>query len=300
MDDFKLKKVDVLNSEFSTYCEVHRRINPGNRLSRNWFRWYHIMMNDDTRTYGIYDGERLFGVFNVEPCKFLYQGKIIKVGRIFGVGIEEEYRKKGLFVKLCEYSIKQEKQRGELDYFIGYPRSDNPVACSYVKSGFYKTFDIPVYEIHRRQLPEEPKPIKNIVNMGSLGFPRFVPPIDGFVNDKGVKRFLEHPESLYFVLSTNPNKNYIIMKPYSSWCHILDVVGEPDQLLDVAKTFMYGNGLDYLTIWCSDKEIYKNNIVDAGFEDAERAYSMMVCNIKSNSNMEFEICHLQNWTEEIF
>lgn len=302
MNNINFKKVDVGNLEFNKYCNTHNLIFQNSNLSKSRIKWFHKTLDKNTRTYGAYDKNTLIGIWSVVPHEFRYNSKIIKVGRAFSAGINSNYRRQGLFIELSRYAFQQEKERNEVEYLFGFPLSTNIVTKAHFKAGWYKVMDIPIYSLKLEDI-KVVRPLEGVVSLNSLNIRTFAAHEGSFLNNNIEKRFLNHPEYCYFMLSTNLYNNYIILKPYKNWCHILDILdtsNERQTMLEIAKNIVKAHCWSDLTVWCADNDLYLDEYIRAGFTKTAVSRSMIAYNIKANQNITLSTSHIQNWIEEMF
>src|SRR6185437_8018733 len=153
MDDhlcFKYRLFDVIN-DIGTYKDFHNLLFQGSATSYEWIIWYHKNISNlkkwsrGTRTYAVFDANKLVGVWSVEPKVLKVDQGEIKVGRCFAVGIHPDYRRHGLFVSLSKFAIQQEKELGEYEYIIGFPQKGRTVIGGHFKAGWEQVQDIEIY-----------------------------------------------------------------------------------------------------------------------------------------------------------
>ena len=257
-----------------------------------WFRWFHF---SNTRTYGAYDNNKLIGIWGVKPYTFRYKNKGIQVGRAFATGINEKYRRQGLFLKLSNYAFEQEKKRNEVEYLFGFPSYTNVVTGAHLKAGWYPVIKIPIYNLYRESIIQKQKPNNKYYSY----VVKEIKPKEGYFITDHKKRIENHPENIYITISSEID-SYIILKPYSSWCHIIDTDGKFSNNIEVAKTILKVHSWDHLTIWCADNELYKDDIIKAGFKKSNKGRTLLAYNVKAKEPIDLSVCHIQNWIEELF
>jgi len=292
-------------------------------VSLEWFSWYldrigQLMDPDiETRVYTAYDGDKLVGIWCVEPKDFSVNGKKIKVGRCFSVGTHPDYRRQGLFGDLSKFAIDEERQQGEYEYILGFPQVGKPVVEAHLKVGWEHVQRIEMYGL------KPTRPTMHFSLMGVMGINGSTFAENGYsyqpwngTDDATVSGFLttsdymdikwlQHPDHHYICLSTH-DASYAVIKPYAAVGHILDVGGGHfgvRYLLDTIKTLAYRHKWEELTIWCADNEHLGDAIRAAGFTPgAEHGLSIDMLAVKINATepLKMDRVHLQMGLEEIY
>jgi hypothetical protein len=291
--NFTYRLVDTVNVDHDKYLSLHNSLFVGAATTSEWVLWYHNDVpkiktySKGTRTWGVFDGDLLIGIWSVEPKLLRVSGDILHVGRCFAVGIHAEYRRHGLFVSLSEYAIQQEKHIAEYEYILGFPQVGRTVIGGHFKAGWEEIFQINIYS--RKNEPRVFGPslsnIKLISDFSDIF--KFNNIKDGITETAEYYnlRYLKHPDHQYLCYSYN--NAFIVLKPYGSFCHILELSGpneDVEYLLNVLKSLAIKHGWKEVNIWCNDDEIYKNEILSVGFESgAEFGLSVTFIAVKINS-----------------
>jgi len=297
--------------QLEEYKTLHNLLFRGALVSREWINWYHNTIGtlDDrltgTRTYGVYDSEKLIGIWSVEPKLVCIENdKFIKTGRCFAVGIHSDYRRQGLFVSLSKYALEQERKHGEYEYILGFPQTGRTVIGGHLQAGWVTIQDIDIYSYC--PVPGETvfsrSKAETITDFKSIYFPG--PYSGSFCLDAEYlnHRWIKHPDLQYIYLTY---KNaFIVLKPYSNFCHVVDFAGDADHvsvLLEVSKSLATRHGWVELNIWCAFNEIFKAQIMKAGFKKGANfgsPISMIGVQINAKEALTFETCHFQMGVEE--
>lgn len=272
---FQYRVVFPLAEDRANYIQLHHELFKSAAVDDEWLEWYHkdICESDkrlsNTRTYGVFDGERLIGIWSVEPKMFRdSNGSLLKVGRCFAVGVSSDYRRMGLFVSLSEYAIKCEKQIGEFEYILGFPQTGRSVIGGHLKAGWKEVafFDIESYDL---EVPTENYSLKKVDNICDFSdLTNTTSAINSFDEPLQYKniRYLEHPKLRYMYF--RHKDAFVVLKHYSSFCHIVDLQGDEESvlyLLEICKSVSRKHGFDEVNIWSSAIFKYKNALSKAGF-----------------------------------
>jgi GNAT superfamily N-acetyltransferase len=309
-ETFQFSLISSHGTELDKYKELHNIFFKGAAVSIDWINWYHNEIGSingaysGTRTYGAFDEDRLIGIWSVEPKTLkVKDDEDIKVGRCFAVGIHPDYRRRGLFVQLSEYAIKQERERGEYEYILGYPQVGRTVIGGHLKAGWEVVQDIQIYSSEPSVGSVYPRSMAKVIyDFNAIKFPD---KLHGSYNENADYRnlrWLQHPDLQYTCL--NHGDAYIVLKPYSNFCHILDIKGSEKNvytLLEISKTLAKRHGWTELNVWCADNEIYKKQILDAGFKCGANhglAITMIAVRIKAKGPLVLNDCHIPMGVEE--
>jgi len=298
--------------------EIHNQLFKNTDASLEWFEWYFDTLQLDNRpspvrVYSASEGDRLVGIWCVEPKLFSIDGRRTFVGRCFSVGIHADYRRQGLFVDLSKFAIESERARGELEYVIGFPQEGKPVIEAHLKAGWDR-----VQLVRMRSLvpsrPAFPVSLSSVRTVNHLreGFHDLTnwhrpsngtqdPNVSGFLQTSTYmnSKWLLHPDHNYvclFGVEEDPT-SHVVIKQYGSVGHILDVGGSHSgvaHLLEASKTLAYRHRWDELTIWCADNEHFHDVIVDAGFTPGARyGLSVEVLAVKINATVPLQLRTVQ-------
>ena len=295
-----------------------------------WFRWYFDDIGGSyTRVYGAFDGANLVGCWCVEPKKLslpLVDSVVIKdadgnvkapapniidVGRCFAVGIHPDYQRRGLFIKLSEYAIEQERLLGEYQHILGFPQVGKAVIGGHLKAGWTFVHDIEMLSYKPDGLPSYNISLGSVDRVRSFrSLKESIPPfVTGFVEDSTYrdKRWLKHPDNHYIVLSKDDA--YIVLKPYGHACHILDMNGSADgtglvNVIRAAKTLAARHKWAELTTWCSSDEIFSLELRAMGFKSgAQFGLSVQLLAVRIAAQKQLCIqgpLHFMTGVEEIY
>ena len=307
--NFTYRLVDTLNADHDKYKALHNSLFVGAATSAEWIKWYHGQVgglkkySEGTRTWGVFDGDALIGIWSVEPKSLRNSGETINVGRCFAVGIHADYRRHGLFVSLSEYAIQQEKNIGEYEYILGFPQVGRTVIGGHFKAGWEEVFQIDIYS--RKNEPRIFGPSRTNINLIQDFSDVLVPNnADGIVESAEYYnlRYLKHPDHQYLCYSYKDAS--IVLKPYGNFCHILDLSGSADNvayLLEAVRSLAIKHGWAEVNVWCSDQEIYKQALLSSGFEKgAEFGLSVTFIAVRINAAKPLELndCTIQMGVEE--
>lgn len=300
MDNFNFRLINPLGVDQNEYINIHRQLFKSSFIDANWLEWYHnmIVTSDQrlsqTRTYGLFDDDKLIGIWSVEPKIMRIEGnKLIKVGRCFAVGISSDYRRLGLFVKLSEFAIKEERIIGEYEYILGFPQTGRSVIGGHLKSGWDEIYYNNIYSINLNNLNEKyfKKDIENVNDFMQLE--SFKNTINSFEEThlyKNIRYFL-HPYHHYLTLKYS--NSYVILKPYSKFCHILDINGEKEDLyilLESCKSICKRHGFEEINVWNSEKYFFNDVLETCGFNlGAIYALPITIIAVKINAINKLKI-----------
>lgn len=292
--NFSYRLVDTVNIDHNKYLSLHNSLFVGAATTSEWVLWYHKDISNlkksskGTRTWGVFDGDLLIGIWSVEPKLLSVSGEILHVGRCFAVGIHADYRRHGLFVLLSEFAIQQEKNIAEYEYILGFPQLGRTVIGGHFKAGWEEIFQINIFS--RKNEPRIFGPslsnIKLISDFSDIY--KSDNKKDGIIETAEYYnlRYLKHPDHQYLCYSYN--NAFIVLKPYGSFCHILELSGlneDVEYLLNALKSLAIKHGWKEVNVWCNHNEIYKEEILSAGFESgAEFGLSVTFISVKIASN----------------
>lgn len=304
--NFIFRKIDVLKSDNFSYKELHNLLFKGASITNEWINWYHKEIPSienwsiGTRTWGVYDKEKLIGIWSVEPKTIISNNKEIKVGRCFAVGIHPDYRRLGLFVNLSQFAINEEKKIKEFDYILGFPQQGRSVIGGHLKAGWEECMNIDIYS--RSNDAPSSYITKNNFNLISNFTP--LESREGFLENTNYlnERWINHPDHQY--LSYSYKSSFIVLKPYSNFCHILKISGEKSEvkiLLQLISVLSRKHGWQEVNVWCSEKSMYKNALIESGFLNGATyglPIQLIIVKINTNNSFAFENSDFQMGVEE--
>jgi GNAT superfamily N-acetyltransferase len=311
---FQFGLVDPLGRHARQYRQLHNLLFANTAMSSEWVDWYHGRIGAlaggpaRTRTYGVFDGDLLVGIWSVEPKAFVAaSGEETSVGRCFSVGIHPEYRRHGLFVRLSSFAIAQEREKADYDHILGFPQIGRPVIGGHLKAGWEIVQDVPVRRFDTERLEgftprSRARWIPSFEDLRPSADPR-----GAFRESPAYRnlRWLEHPDNQYVCLAHE--QAHVVMKPYRDLCHVLDLRGDRTSvrlLLEVAKSLARRHRWKELNLWCAGNEVHRPEILDAGFvEGSEFAPAVVLIAVRIRSSQPFTLgneCHLQMGSEEIY
>lgn len=289
---FQYRIVDIIDIDHKKYKALHNSLFKGANTSSEWFHWYHKEVGElkkwskGTRTWGVFDGEELVGIWSVEPKVLRVADKNLSVGRCFAVGIHEGYRRHGLFVSLSEYAIEQEKLLGEYEYILGFPQVGRSVVGGHFKAGWEEVLPIDIFS--RKNEPrvygESRSAIKFITSFDGL---ENQVQGDSLIEDStyNTLRYSKHPDHQYLTYSYK--EATIVLKPYGNFCHILNLSGSIANvkfLLDAVKSLAIKHGWTEVNAWCADNEFYKEALLQSDFTSgAEFGLPVMLIAVRINA-----------------
>jgi hypothetical protein len=291
--NFIFRKIDVINQDKISYKELHNLLFKGASISNEWINWYHKDIGSienwsiGTRTWGVFDCEKLIGIWSVEPKTMIYNSKIIKVGRCFAVGIHPDYRRLGLFVTLSQFAINEEKKIREFEYILGFPQQGRTVIGGHLKAGWEECMNIDIYS--RSNQVQAKYVTKNQFNFIS----NFTSCSEGFLENSNYlnQRWIYHPDHQY--LNYSYNTAFVVLKPYANFCHILKISGDIDDvkfLFHLISVLSKKHGWQEVNIWCSDLCQYKNLLLELGFiKGAEFGLPIQLIAVKINATKSLNI-----------
>lgn len=294
------KPIDPCGNEQEEYKKIHHELFRSADIDNNWIEWYHekIRASDPrlsfTRTYGLYDGNRLIGIWSVEP-KIMRNNtnELIKVGRCFAVGISSDYRRMGLFVSLSEYAIKSERERAEYDFIIGFPQTGRSVVGGHLKAGweeisFIDTFSVDLSNNDGKFFRSDVRQMTIFLNSATtLNVPNSFDENSSYRN----MRFLMHPKLQYIVYQYD--NAHIVLKPYSTFCHILEMQGSKEnviRLIEVSKSVCKRHGLLELNVWNNSDAFYHDTLIGCGFTNgAQHGLPITIIAVRIKALMKLKI-----------
>lgn len=288
-------------SERHSFKAFHNTLFPNTNASDEWFEWYFDKIGAGaTRVHAAFDGNEIVGSWCVEPKDLMTDhGSILKVGRCFAVGIHHNYRRNGLFVELSKHAIDVEKSLTQYEYILGFPQEGKPVIAGHLKAGWdhVQHIDIKSFELK----PKKFVPLKSVKRVHDFTQFPFVQRrnIGGFADTPEYRnlRWIEHPDNHYICL--NIGEAYIVLKPYATACHILDIHGTYEQvrhLLDAAKTLAWRHRWQELTIWSADNDYHVADVRTCDFVDgATCGLSVELLAVKINASTPLKKFELASW-----
>lgn len=285
------------------FKEFHNNLFPNTNISNEWIDWYFNRVTlGKTRVHAAFDGETLIGTWCVEPKSLITDhGSVFNVGRCFAVGTHPSYRRNGLFVELSKHAIDSEKTLVEFDYIIGFPQTGKPVIGGHLKAGWDHVQHIAMksFEV------EKPKRLVSLADIKIISdfrgeFRRLHNNVGGFINDADYlnERWIKHPDLHY--INLRYEEAFIVLKPYASACHVLDIYGSYEQvryLLDAAKTLAWRHHWKELTIWCADNDYHVADVRNSDFTDgATCGLSVEMLAIRINASAPLKKFELSRWS----
>lgn len=272
-------------------------------IDDQWIKWYHeeIPKVDNrlgkTRTYGLFDGDRLIGIWSVEP-KMMKTAKneLIKVGRCFAVGISADYRRMGLFVSLSKFALDNEREKKEFEYVLGFPQTGRSVIGGHLKAGWEEIKFVNIASVNPASVREEfsHRDVSFLIDFNNLNKQQ----IDNAICfDESLEydniRFLRHPKLQYWTYSYKDA--YVILKPYSSFYHILKMEGDKSHLVRLIKavqSIAKRHGVEEINVWNHEDFIYNDVLYECSFEQGARyGLPITIIAIKINANETLKIKH---------
>lgn len=300
MTDFIYKLIDPTGSDLEDYKKIHSELFKSALIDDSWINWYHKRIpNSDsrlsfTRTYGLFDGRRLIGIWSVEP-KILRDSNdnLIHVGRCFAVGISSDYRRMGLFVTLSEFAIESERERAEYDYILGFPQTGRSVIGGHFKAGWDEIALVDIYSIDLSINDGVcfRDAVKVITDFSSQETPQSS--INSFDEPSEYRnvRFLRHPKLQYIMYSYEDA--HVVLKPYSTFCHVLEIQGSRSNvkhLLEVCKSICKRHGLLELNVWNNSNALNNDLLVESGFSiGAEHGLPITIIAVNINAKNKLKI-----------
>jgi GNAT superfamily N-acetyltransferase len=305
--------VDPLSLHRELYRKLHNSLFPNAAISNTWLDWYHrdlAIANGrySTRTYGAFVDGALVGIWSVEPRRFVTEAKdIVDIGRCFAVGIHPDYRRHGLFVELSKYAIDQERILGRYEYILGFPQAGRAVVGGHFKAGWDLVQEIAPHHIDLSSMDgNTPKSqLQTVGRFDALDLTASPPGSFGVCSDYLQSRWIKHPDNCYFCFSYEDS--YIVLKPYGSVCHIVDLYGRPrgvQVLLNAAKTLCRRHRFQELNMWCADNELYRPEVIGAGLSQGSSVVApvlLIAVGIRSTVPLTLASgCHFQMGVEESY
>ncbi|MCK5146208.1 hypothetical protein KAR48_05600 [bacterium] len=300
MINFNFRLIDPCGTEQDSYIKIHRELFKSADIDVNWIEWYHnrIRSSDPrlsiTRTYGLYDGERLIGIWSVEPKMMRNSNnELNKVGRCFAVGISSDYRRMGLFVKLSEFAIQCERKRAEFEYIIGFPQTGRSVVGGHLKAGWEEIIYNETYSVDLKDNDGIyfRKDVNTVVDFAQINTPSSTH--NSFDEPASYRntRFLWHPK-VHYMIFTFGDAN-IVLKPYSTYCHILDLHGSKDnvkRLIEVSKSVCKRHGLEEINVWNNSEALNHDALMECGFvSGAQFSLPITIIAVQINAEKKFQI-----------
>ncbi len=306
MTNFNLKLIDPCGNEHEHYIKIHRELFNSASIDDHWIEWYFskLVKSDSrlncTRTYGLYDNLRLIGIWSVEP-KIMRNNnnELIKVGRCFAVGISSDYRRLGLFTSLSEFAIASEREIAEYEYIIGFPQTGRSVVGGHLKAGWEEVLYNDIYSIDLgcNDGVFYRKDVKNVLDFSQIDTP--LSKSNSFDEPALYRntRFLDHPKLQYLVYYHGDA--HIVLKPYSLFCHILEVQGSLHnviQLIEVSKTVCKRHGLIELNAWNNPNYFFSDALKYCGFSiGAQHGLPITIIAVKINAKVKLQIDNTFNF-----
>lgn len=306
MTNFDYRIVYPSGTDREDYKKIHLQLFPGSQIDDSWIDWYHnnIPASDNrlssTRTYGVYDGERLIGIWSVEPKLIKNSNNdLIKVGRCFAVGVSSDYRRKGLFVSLSVFAIENERKRAEFEYILGFPQTGRSVIGAHYKSGWEEVSLVDIYGIDLNKTTSRffKNDVKEVVDFSALETPKSTSQNFDEPSSYRNERFIKHPKLHYLRYAFEDA--HIILKPYSTFCHILEMQGSKEnviRLIEASKSICKKHGFTEINIWNKEKAFFSSALIDCGFtKGADHGLPITIIAVKINATKPFELGHPFNF-----
>lgn len=298
--NFKYRIIDPCGVDKEQYKILHKELFPSAGIDDVWLEWYHEKIpNSDnrlskTRTYGLFDDKRLIGIWSVES-KILKNSNnaLIKVGRCFAVGVSSDYRRMGLFVLLSQYAINQEKEKGEFEYILGFPQTGRSVIGGHLKAGWEEVKFVDIYSVNLCAIDGKyfRNDINNITDFSTILTNQST---ENSFDEPALYRnirFLEHPKLQY--LNYSYGDAYIVLKNYSTFCHILEMRGSNiylRRLIEVAKSVAKRHGLEEINVWNNSDAKSHKALIDCGFsKGAEHGLPITIIAVRIKAREKIEI-----------
>lgn len=282
MITFGLLPSDVGN--WLAFKRLHNVLFKHTSMSSEWMNWYFGLVKP--RVYCAFDGHKIIGIWCVEPKELMTTKGLVKVGRCFSVGIDPDYQRRGIFIKLSQHAIQEERKLGEYEFILGFPRVGRAVIGGHLKAGWKEVMTVDIVD----------SAVK--IPTMSLGFVDYVADFEkirfqtvftGFLETSSYKnaRWLSHPDCAYVVLTSG--LGYIVLKPFANSVHVLELkgpTGDTSLLLDCAKTLAYRHGWCSVNAWCAFNDVNKEAFDAAGFTVTNDAIQVLAVNITSDKSFE--------------
>lgn len=300
MNKFIFREIFPLGKDSEEYLSLYKELFKSAYIDYKWLNWYHHIMSNTNghlsiaRTYGVFDCDKLIGIWSVEPKILNYKNNKIKVGRCFAVGISSNYRRLGLFVELSKYAIKGEKDRNELEYILGFPQLGRSVIGGHLKAGWKEVSSLGIMSFDFTDyVPSED--LSTTENIWDFNMFSYRENVDVLCFDSSFdymnNRYLRHPHHRYICMRNG--EGYIVLKNYYSFWHILDLKGnkeEVNSLLKVSNSFLKRHGASEVNIWTHDNYLHINELNEQGFvKGAKNGLSISLIAVKIRSELDFEM-----------
>lgn len=289
------------------FRELHNKLFKSTNVSDEWINWYLCHLADDVKVYAAFDGDRLVGSWCVESKTLLDDAKMkVPVGRCFSVGVDEEYRRRNIFVNLSKHAIQREKERAKHRYIVGFPQQGRPVVEAHLKSGWYKVQDIDVMSVVPDAASNTSLRKVDVIswNFEDVVQTSYYP--SSFMETDRYKdaRWGDHPDHKYICLALNDC--HVVIKPYSDVCHMLEAQGEGKHfatVLEAAKTLAYRHRWREINCWCATNDYRRDAMFAAGFTigaQAAASINMLAVDITATHPLTMHACNFQMGCEEMY
>lgn len=304
------------HSDLVEFKSFHNTMFKNTDASLEWLMWYLTRFDIEhkpieTRVYTLHDDDRLIGTWCVEPKKLAvkagqYGPDTIDVGRCFSVGIHHDYQRRGLFMALSKHAIEEERRLGQYEYVVGFPQIGKPVIDAHLRSGWERVQAVEAWSyVPKKEIDQNSLKWTHVISEFDVRKTRRSY-VGSFLETDWYRdvRWLQHPDCKYICIGSGTG--YIVLKPYGSACHVLDVSGETDdvkQLLETAKTLTYRHRWQELTVWCAKNEALASEIEAAGFRTGAtfcKPVEALAVRINAKAPLLLGSCHLQMCIEEIY
>ena len=291
------------------FKDLHNTLFRNTAISHEWWNWYREIEIFDrsffTRVYGAFDGDRLIGIWCVEPKSMLINGENTRVGRCFSVGVHPDYQRKGIFVKLSTYAIEKEREKRQYEYILGFPEAGRSVIGGHIKSGWHRVQIIQMMSIKSERIVPSVSlgSVERVVDFNQLSA---IPHLDGdFITSAGYRnrKWLNHPDNLYICLSKK--SSFIVAKVYKDFCHILDIGGDNENtrlLIEAIKTLSFRHRWREINVWCASNNPRLSVFKSAGFTDGSDCGSsveFLAVRINAKEDLSLNSCCFHMGIEEV-
>lgn len=292
------------NEDKKKFKVLHNILFKNTAMSAEWLDWY-FELAKDVRVYGAFDKEDLIGIWCVESkCLQIDRGSTRNVGRCFSVGVHPGFQRRGIFLALSKFAIKQEKKKGQHDYILGFPQFGRSVIDGHLKAGWEFVQDIDMCSI-KPNLVDENASIRSIGKLEHFDDEDLVSSKGSFKESAKyyTRRWLRHPDNHYIIFDYEPG-SFIVVKPYGDSCHILELEG-PDEdivyLLEAVKTLAKRHAWKEVNLWCAENDPKKNTVKSCGYSlGSERGTGVKLLAVRINAiePLVLDKCSFQMGVEE--
>ncbi len=255
----------------------------GRELSATWWHWFsYLCPTGRNRTAVVEDPERgrLAGSYSLLPIRLWLNGRETKASLCTLVNTHPDYRGQGLFTRVGEYALSQERTY-HTPVSLGMPNAN--ALPGHLKVGWEVPFMLPFLvktncqarRHHCVEVPSFDRRVDKLVAELKERFRFLVLKDHAFLNWRLVAR----PDKQYtrFALESDGNlEGYVVLKHFDDKgyrkSHILDIQARSDgalrELIAAAETFAQGR--DELNMWTNRGDPYRNAFLEEGFSIRER------------------------------